>query len=147
MVTAPPSAPPVSSSEGSPAELGAGAPDVLPDPADLPALPPIEFCDAPTKVLMATCGNGACHSNGNATIGDFATDAVSAYDFVDRPSRRNPSCGRIIDSEDYSKSLLLTKVRGDFEAPKCGERMPTGSFVITKEQIDCLASWLQQFQL
>jgi hypothetical protein len=96
---------------------------------------------------MASCGNGSCHSNENATIGDFAVSPEHAYAFVDRVSRRNPTCGLIIDSEDYSKSLLLTKVRGDFESPKCGERMPIGSFLITEEQIDCLASWLQQFQL
>jgi hypothetical protein len=121
-----------------------GASDELPDDRELP---PFEFCDAPTKVLMASCGNGSCHSNANATIGDFAVDAERAYNFVDRVSVRNATCGKIIDSEDYSKSLLLTKVRGDFEVPKCGERMPIGSFVITAAQIDCLASWLQQFQL
>lgn len=137
--------------QGTSIENGSGGADnatgELPDETRLPELPPIEYCDAPTKVLVASCGNGSCHSNPNVTIGDFAVDTQRAYNFVDRLAARDPECGRIIDSRDYSKSLLLTKVRGDFEVPKCGERMPIGSFVITTEQIDCLASWLQQFQL
>lgn len=150
-IAAPPTTPATSSGGGREGTAGdtSELPDLpeLPDPPDLPELPPIEFCDAPTKVLMASCGNGSCHSNRNATIGDFAVDAQRAYDFVDRVSSRHAECGRIIDSRDYGQSLLLTKVKGDFEAPRCGERMPVGSFTITNEQIDCLASWLQQFQL
>jgi hypothetical protein len=119
------------------ADRGAGGNDSLPPPV---------FCDAPTKVLVASCGNGSCHSNSGATIGDFAVDAERAYNFVDKVSVRHASCGRIIDSQDYSKSLLLTKVRGTFPSPECGGRMPVGSFQISEEQIDCLASWLQQFQ-
>lgn len=145
-MTAPPSAvtaPPPATASG---PLGTPGAEVL-EPPVIPMLPPIEFCDAPTKVLVASCGNGSCHSNLNATIGDFALDAQRAYDFVDRLSRKDPGCGKIIDSDDYSKSLLLTKVTGDYEFPKCGARMPVGSFVITDEQIDCLSSWLQQFQL
>jgi len=109
-------------------------------------LPPIEYCDAPTKVLTASCGNGSCHSNPGATIGDFAVGPVEAARFVDVVSVRNASCGRIIDSRDYSQSLLLTKITGNFPAPGCGGRMPIGSFIITEEQTECLASWLQQFQ-
>jgi hypothetical protein len=134
------------SSENETGGTGSETEDVS-DELELPELPPIEYCDAPTKVLVKSCGNGSCHSNANVTMGDFAVDPQRAYNFVDRVSTRNASCGRIIDSRDYSKSLMLTKVRGDFEAPKCGERMPIGSFVITSEQISCLASWLQQFQL
>jgi len=33
------------------------------------------------------------------------------------------------------------------DAPYCGGRMPVGSIVITNDEIDCLASWLQQFQV
>lgn len=106
-----------------------------------------EYCDAPTLVLTASCGNGSCHSNVGAAIGDFAVSAERAVAFVDRASAKDPTCGRIIDSSDYSKSLLLTKVTGDFVSPKCGGAMPVGSFtVLTQAQIDCLASWLQQFQ-
>ncbi|HEU4577893.1 MAG TPA: hypothetical protein VFS67_06545 [Polyangiaceae bacterium] len=113
-------------------------------PSEAPAPP--AFCDAPTKVLVASCGNGSCHSNPGWPEGDFAVDTERAYNFVDKDSVRHAYCGRIIDSRDYSKSLMLTKVRGSFPSPDCGGRMPIGSFVITEEQIDCLASWLQQFQ-
>lgn len=110
------------------------------------SLPAPVFCDAPTKVLVASCGNGSCHSNAGFVDGDFAVDSQRAYNYVDKDSVRHAYCGRIIDSQDYSKSLLLTKVRGTFPSPDCGGRMPVGSFKITEEQIDCLASWLQQFQ-
>jgi hypothetical protein len=103
------------------------------------------FCDAPTKVLMASCGNGSCHSNAGATIGDFAVSPERAVAFVDKISVRDPSCGRIIDSRNYADSLILTKVTGTYPL-HCGGRMPVGSFTITDDQIGCLASWLQQFQ-
>lgn len=111
------------------------------------ALPQAVFCDAPTKVLVASCGNGSCHSNAGFVGGDFAVDSEHAYNFVDKDSIRHAYCGRIIDTQDYSKSLLLTKVRGTFPSPDCGGRMPVGSFKITEDQIDCVASWLQQFQV
>jgi hypothetical protein len=105
------------------------------------------YCDAPTLVLTASCGNGSCHSNGGVVIGDFAVSAERAAAYVDRVSAKDATCGRIIDSRDYSQSLLLTKVTGDFLSPKCGGAMPVGSFaVLSQAQIDCLASWLQQFQ-
>lgn len=108
-------------------------------------LAPAQFCDAPNEVFLVSCGNGSCHSSRNATIGGFAVDEASAYDFVDRMSVRDPSCGRLIDSRDYSQSLILTKVNGTYPAG-CGGPMPVGSFVFTQAQVDCLASWLQQFQ-
>jgi len=120
---------------------------------------PIEFCDAPTKVLTPKCGIGSCHGNQNAVMGDFGIDAEHAVKFVDKPATRHPECGRIIDSRDYSKSFMLLKMRGDLlgnlseeqaatvDAPYCGGRMPVGSIVITNDEIDCLASWLQQFQV
>jgi hypothetical protein len=109
--------------------------------------PPAVFCDAPKKVLMVSCGNGSCHSNENTTMGDFAHSPESAYKFVNRPSTRHAECGLIIDPKNYADSFILRKVRGEFEVPYCGERMPIGSFQITEEQIGCLASWLQQFQM
>lgn len=103
------------------------------------------YCDAPTLVLKASCGNGSCHSNAGTTIGDFAVSADHAAAFVDQVSVRSPTCGRIIDSRNYGDSLMLTKVTGTYPL-HCGGRMPVGSFAITDDQIACLASWLQQFQ-
>ena len=120
---------------------------------------PIEFCDAPAKLLTPKCGGGSCHGNQGAVMGDFAIDAQHAVKFVDKVSTRHAECGRIIDSRDYSKSFLLIKMRGDLlgnlseeqaasvDSAHCGGRMPVGSIVITDDQIDCLASWLQQFQV
>lgn len=120
---------------------------------------PIEFCDAPAKLLTPKCGGGSCHGNQGAAMGDFAIDEQHAVKFVDKLSTRHPECGRIIDSRDYSKSFMLIKLRGDLltnlseeqqasvDLPYCGGRMPVGSIVITDDQIDCLASWLQQFQM
>ena len=109
---------------------------------------PIEFCDAPTKVLTPKCGIGSCHGNQNAVMGDFGIDAEHALKFVDKPATRHPECGRIIDSRDYSQSLLLLKIRGDIKDPVlCGGIMPIPSFPpLSATQIDCVASWLQQFQ-
>jgi hypothetical protein len=111
------------------------------------SVPAPVFCDAPNKVLMVSCGVGSCHANENATIGDYAHSPESILKYVDVPARRHADCGLIIDSSNYADSFILRKVRGEFEVPYCGERMPVGSFTITEEQIDCLASWLQQFQM
>lgn len=112
------------------------------------APPQAVFCDAPTKVFVPSCGSGACHDNSGATIGDFGADAQRAYNFVDKNAVRHADCGRIIDSRDYSQSLLLRKLtQGAFEVPYCGGIMPIPSYPpLTRDQIDCVASWLQQFQ-
>jgi hypothetical protein len=108
--------------------------------------PPRDYCDAVTKVFQVTCGNGSCHSNPGATIGDFAVGAEEAASYVSRGSVRDPSCGLIIDPRDPQKSLILTKVTGDYPSEgNCGGPMPVGSFEITDEQIDCIADWVEQF--
>lgn len=104
------------------------------------------FCDAVTEVLLPRCGGGSCHSNPNARIGDFAAGRSEAESFVDVPSVRNASCGFVIDSQDPSQSLLLRKLVGDFPVPTCGGPMPVSGGDLTDEQIDCMASWLEQFR-
>jgi hypothetical protein len=103
-------------------------------------------CDAVTKVLLVSCGGGSCHSNPSAGIGDWAVGRAEAESFVDVPSVRNTACGFIIDSSDTSQSLLLRKITGDFTAPMCGGAMPVSGADLTDEQIDCMRSWLTQFQ-
>jgi len=112
------------------------------------SFPAAVFCDAPAKVFVPSCGGGSCHGNSGAVIGDFAVDTQRAYNFVDKVSVRHADCGRIIDSRDYSQSFLLLKIReGSFETPYCGGIMPVPSFPqLSETQIDCVASWLQQFQ-
>ena len=104
------------------------------------------FCDAVTQVLLPRCGGGSCHSNPDARIGDFAAGRAQAESFVDVPSVRNASCGFVIDSQDPSQSLLLRKLIGDFPVPTCGGPMPVSGGDLTDEQIDCMASWRQQFR-
>lgn len=118
-----------------PAEPDAGAP---------PA--PRMYCDAVELVLKASCGNGSCHSNRGATIGDFAVGAEEAARYVSRASVRNADCGLIIDPRNPADSLILTKVTGTYRDDlNCGAQMPVGSFEITEEQIECLADWVEQF--
>jgi hypothetical protein len=104
------------------------------------------FCDAVTLVLLPRCGGGSCHSNPNARIGDFAAGRAEAESFIDVPSVRNASCGFVIDSQDPSQSLLLRKLVGDFPVPTCGGPMPVSGGDLTDEQIECMASWLEQFR-
>jgi hypothetical protein len=99
-----------------------------------------------TVVLLPRCGGGSCHSNADARIGDFAAGRVQAESFIDVPSVRNASCGFIIDSSDPAQSLLYRKLVGDFPVPMCGGPMPVSGGDLTDEQIDCMASWLQQFR-
>ena len=130
---------------------GGSQAETAPEPAE-------EFCDAPAKLLVPHCGGGSCHSNKGAVMGDFAMNTTQAYKYVDKASTRNADCGRIIDSQDYSKSFILIKLRGELlsnvseavaesDPVHCGGRMPVGSFVIDDDLIDCMASWLQQFQV
>jgi hypothetical protein len=137
--------------EGSPAEPDAGhddADDVTPDAAPVVSGPPRTYCDAVTLVLQASCGNGSCHSNRGATIGDFAVGAAEAAAYVSRGSARNPDCGLIIDPIEPQNSLILTKVTGQFpKSMGCGAEMPVGSFEdMTVAQIDCLSDWVEQFK-
>jgi hypothetical protein len=105
------------------------------------------FCDAVEEVFLPSCGTGSCHSNPNATIGDFAVGREEAESFVDVPSSRNPACGLIIDSSDPAQSLLLRKLTaGEFETPTCGGLMPVIGRDLTRAEIACVASWLEQFR-
>ena len=104
------------------------------------------YCDAPTLVLTASCGNGSCHSNGGVAIGDFAIGPERIPPFIDKVSTRGPQCGLIIDTHDPNASLILTKVIGTYP-DGCGGAMPVGSFGdLTEAQIECLANWVQQFR-
>jgi hypothetical protein len=107
---------------------------------------PAVICDAITKVFQTSCGGGSCHTNPNAYMGNWGIGLAEARQYVDRPSIRDASCGKIIDSSDYSKSLILVKLEGPIP-PLCGGPMPVGSYGdFSREQIYCVASWLQQFQ-
>jgi hypothetical protein len=106
----------------------------------------VPVCDAFEEVFLPSCGTGSCHSNPNATIGDFAVGREEAESFVDVPSSRNPACGLMIDSSDPAQSFLLRKLTGDFETPTCGGLMPVIGRDLTRVEIACVASWVEQFR-
>jgi len=109
--------------------------------------PPRQYCNAVENVFRETCGNGSCHTNDNATIGDFGAGEEQAASYVGRGSVRNAACGLIIDPVEPQDSLILTKVTGTFPQDRgCGGRMPVGSYEITDEQIECISDWVEQFR-
>ena len=129
---------PDAGSPGAPVAVDAGAVVVAPERI---------YCDAHAVVFRETCGNGSCHTNRGATIGDFAVGPAEAARYVGRSSVRNVNCGLIIDPDEPQNSLILTKVTGEYPVDlPCGGPMPVGSIAITDEQIDCIADWVEQFQ-
>ncbi|HTV18393.1 MAG TPA: hypothetical protein VMG12_06970, partial [Polyangiaceae bacterium] len=134
-----------SSPGGSSGNGGSGAEE--PDAGNVVNEPPRNYCDAVSLVFTPTCGNGSCHTNRGATIGDFGAGAAEAAAYVGRGSVRNAACGLIIDPIQPEQSLILTKVTGEYpQNMGCGGRMPVGSFEVTDEQIDCIADWVEQFR-
>jgi hypothetical protein len=105
------------------------------------------YCDAVSFVFRPTCGNGSCHTNKGATIGDFGAGPEEAASYVGRGSVRDSDCGLIINPVEPQESLILTKVIGGYPTDQnCGGRMPVGSFEISDEQIDCISDWVEQFR-
>jgi hypothetical protein len=103
-------------------------------------------CDAVSEVFLPSCGTGSCHSNPGATIGDFGVGRAEAEALVDVPSRKNVACGVFIDSSNPAESLLLRKLTGDFSTAICGGKMPLIGRDLTRDEIACVASWLEQFR-
>ena len=133
-----------SSSGGS--SSGAGSGGSSPGSGGSAAISHEPVCDAVTVVFQQSCGVGACHGNPGATIGDFGVGQAEAAALVDVPSRRNLGCGFYIDSSDTSQSLILRKLIGDFGDQECGGTMPAIGRDLTPQEIDCVESWLTQFQ-
>jgi hypothetical protein len=127
---------------------GGSAGGAEPDAGSVVTPPPErDYCDAVTLVFSETCGNGSCHTNKGATIGDFGAGPEEAASYVGRGSVRDADCGLIINPVEPQQSLILTKVIGGYPTDQnCGGRMPVGSFEITDEQIDCISDWVEQFR-
>ena len=104
-------------------------------------------CDIIADVFEPSCGDGDCHNS--VGIGNFAVseEAAAAY-LGEDPTFSSGVCGLMIDPDDPERSLILTKVTGDppYEEGDCGNRMPVSRDPLTDDQLDCLRSWLQQFQ-
>jgi hypothetical protein len=123
--------------------------DDEPDAGNVVTPPPPDrmYCDAVSLVFRPTCGNGSCHTNKGATIGDFGAGPEEAAAYVGRGSVRDADCGLIINPVEPQDSLILTKVIGGYPTDQnCGGRMPVGSFEVSDEQIDCISDWVEQFR-
>jgi hypothetical protein len=137
---------------GAAAEAGSsgasGSSSDEPDAGSVVMPPPDRtYCDAVSLVFRPTCGNGSCHTNKGATIGDFGAGPEEAAAYVGRGSVRDADCGLIINPVEPQDSLILTKVIGGYPTDQnCGGRMPVGSFEVTDEQIDCISDWVEQFR-
>lgn len=104
-----------------------------------------QICDAPATVFTPRCGSAGCH--GATGIGNFGVGADEAESYVgEEPSLTSADCGLMIDPDDPSASLLLTKTTGDFPSgASCGGIMPLGGGALSATETDCIESWLSQF--
>jgi hypothetical protein len=94
-------------------------------------------------ILNRACDGGSCHgdpSNQSTITSDGAA-------LVGVPTSFNSMCDKVlIDPVDTSQSLVLLKVQG-MQPEGCGGRMPPGlQDPLLQIEIDCVASWLTQFQ-
>lgn len=105
-------------------------------------------CDAVSQVFQISCNTSSgCHTA--VGIGNFALGAAEAIALVDQfPYLNASSCGPMIDSANPLRSLIYTKITGDFPEGEgsCKDLMPLAPSVVTPAQLACLESWLMQFQ-
>lgn len=107
---------------------------------------PEAVCDAVTEVLIPSCGGSGCHQG--VGIGEFALGVEEAESYVGQsPVSNVASCGLMIDPDNPNRSMILTKVTGQapYNADDCKQLMPPLD-PLPQSQVDCLRSWLQQFQ-
>jgi hypothetical protein len=93
-------------------------------------------------VLQEYCATSGCHGPGSA-FGDFASSEDAAREFIGVES--GLSCagqGAIVDTDDPSASLIVTKINGEAE---CGSPMPLTGEQLTDEEIDCVEEWISGF--
>lgn len=108
--------------------------------------PEPEVCDAVTEVLVPSCGGSGCHQG--VGIGNFGVGEEEAVSYVDKSPVSNVGlCGLMIDSNNPARSMILTKVTGGapYNEDDCKQLMPPNR-ALPQDQVDCLRSWIQQFQ-
>lgn len=116
---------------GTDGEGAAGGPPVVAD-----------GCDG-FAVLQEYCATSGCHGSPGAPLGDFASGPDAAREFVGVES--GVACagqGFIVDPDDPSASLLVTKINGEAE---CGQPMPPTGVQLTDAEIDCVEEWISGF--
>jgi hypothetical protein len=91
------------------------------------------------EVLQTYCATAGCHGPGSA-FGEFAVSEEAAREFIGVES--GLSCagqGSIVDTDDPSASLIITKINGEAE---CGSPMPLTGEQLTDEEIACVEEWI-----
>lgn len=99
-------------------------------------------CDG-FEVLQTYCATSGCHGNPGSAFGDFASSEDAAREFIGVES--GIACagqGSIVDTDDPSASLLVTKVNGEAE---CGQPMPPTGVQLSDDEIACIESWISGF--
>jgi hypothetical protein len=117
---------------GSEGEGAAGAPPVMEG----------DGCNG-FLVLQEYCATSGCHGQPGAPLGDFASSEDAAREFIGVES--GVACagqGAIVDTDNPSASLLITKMNGEAE---CGQPMPPTGVQLTDEEIDCVEEWISGF--
>lgn len=99
-------------------------------------------CDG-FQVLQTYCATSGCHGNPGSAFGDFASGEDAAREFVGVES--GIACagqGAIVDADNPSASLLVTKINGEAE---CGQPMPPTGEQLSDEDIACVEEWISGF--
>ena len=99
-------------------------------------------CDG-FAVLQEYCATSGCHGQPGAPLGDFASSEDAARDYIGVES--GVACagqGAIVDADDPSASLIVTKINGEAE---CGQPMPPTGEQLTDEEIACVEEWISGF--
>jgi hypothetical protein len=113
---------------GSGGEGAAGSPPVTGDD-----------CDG-FGLVQQYCGSANCHGTPDGAFGGFASSEAAARDFIGEESAL--ACagqGDIIDPENPSDSLLVTKLSAD---PPCGSQMPQNGDPLTPDEVACIEEWI-----
>jgi hypothetical protein len=99
-------------------------------------------CDG-FDVLQTYCATSGCHGQPGSAFGDFASSEDAAREFIGVES--GIACagqGAIVDTDDPSASLLVTKINGEAE---CGQPMPPTGVQLSDEEIACIEDWISGF--
>jgi len=99
-------------------------------------------CDG-FAVLETYCATSGCHGQPGAALGDFASSEDAAREFIGVES--GVACagqGAIVDTDDPSASLMVTKINGEAE---CGQPMPPTGEQLSDEEIACVEEWISGF--
>ncbi len=100
----------------------------------------VPSCGDVEELLEERCGGAGCHASENAAASlDLASPGLFGR-IVDEAGTDNCGGALIVDSGDIGNSLLLDKL-GD--QPSCGAQMPLGAAALSRDEIACVESYLE----